>query len=211
MKWNGEDELVLWLVRHGESTWNILGLVQGQTDEATLTRQGHRQAQKLAESFQDLPVAAVYASDLRRAQETANVLGAALGLQVQPCRALRERSFGVCENRPQISLCHGVTGIQAGRVVDIHARPEGGESLDDVCGRAGTFIDWLRYQRHSGDVVVVAHGGSVRAIRAYCAGFCLSEMPWDEVPNASVWRVALPGPVLNKEPQRIQLESGGIR
>jgi 2,3-bisphosphoglycerate-dependent phosphoglycerate mutase len=211
MKWNGEDELVLWLVRHGESTWNILGLVQGQTDESTLTRQGHHQAQRLAELFQDLPVVAVYASDLRRAQETANVLGAALRLQVRPCRALRERSFGGCENRPLISLRPGITGIQAGRVVDIHVRSEGGESLDDVYARAGMFIDWLRYQRHSGDVVAVAHGGSVRAIRAYCAGLCLSEMPWDEVPNASVWRVALPGPVLNKEPQRIQLESGGIR
>jgi 2,3-bisphosphoglycerate-dependent phosphoglycerate mutase len=211
MKWNGEDELVLWLVRHGESTWNILGLVQGQTDESTLTRQGHHQAERLAEVFQDLPVVAVYSSDLRRAHETANVLGTALGLHVRPCRALRERSFGVYENRPLISLCPEITGIQAGRVVDIHAQPEAGESLDDVYSRASMFIDWLRYQRHSGDVVAVAHGGSVREIRAYCAGLCLSEMPWDEVPNASVWRVALPGPVLNKEPQRIQLESGGIR
>ena len=211
MKWKGEDELVLWLVRNGESTWNILGLVQGQTDEPTLTRQGRRQAQKLAELFQDLSVAAVYASDLGRAKETANVLGAALGLQVRPCRALRERSFVVYENRPLISLCPAVTGIQAERVVDIFARPEGGESLDDVYARAGMFIEWLRYQRHSGDVVAVAHGGSVRAIRAYCAGLCPSEMPWDEVPNVSVWRVVLPGPVLSKEPQRIQLESGGIR
>lgn len=137
MKWKGEDELVLWLVRNGESTWNILGLVQGQTDEPTLTRQGRRQAQKLAELFQDLSVAAVYASDLGRAKETANVLGAALGLQVRPCRALRERSFVVYENRPLISLCPAVTGIQAERVVDIFARPEGGESLDDVYACAG--------------------------------------------------------------------------
>ena len=149
MKWKGEDELVLWLVRNGESTWNILGLVQGQTDEPTLTRQGRRQAQKLAELFQDLSVAAVYASDLGRAKETANVLGAALGLQVRPCRALRERSFVVYENRPLISLCPAVTGIQAERVVDIFARPEGGESLDDVyrvpaCSSSGSATNVTR-------------------------------------------------------------------
>src|SRR5947207_1982444 len=56
---------VLWLVRHGESTWNTLGLAQGHCDQARLTQLGQRQAWAVAAQLRDRPVAALYARDLR--------------------------------------------------------------------------------------------------------------------------------------------------
>src|SRR6266581_8321756 len=61
----------LWLIRHGESTWNVRGLAQGHCDEARLTDRGERQAWELATELSTQPIRTLYASDLRRALETA--------------------------------------------------------------------------------------------------------------------------------------------
>ena len=72
----------LWLVRHGESTWNVAGLAQGHNDEAELTERGLRQAAEAAWQFHGRAVRAIYASDLRRARQTAAAFAAVLGLPV---------------------------------------------------------------------------------------------------------------------------------
>lgn len=87
----------LWLVRHGESTWNTLGLAQGHRDDAELTERGIAQAGAAAEQFRSLQVTAIFASDLRRALQTAKVFGHVLGLAVVRDARLRERSLGVLE------------------------------------------------------------------------------------------------------------------
>ncbi|HWE66534.1 MAG TPA: histidine phosphatase family protein [Acidimicrobiales bacterium] len=201
----------LWLVRHGESTWNVLGLVQGHADEATLTSQGLCQAALVAAQLKDRLVDAVYASDLRRAQQTANIVADAFDLPVQIRAELRERSFGVCEGGPQNSLAARVTGLRGGRVVDPRAHPAGGESLQDVYDRAGVFVDWLHEQHHRRDVIVVAHGGTIRAIRAYWDGQSMQDLVWDDVTNGSVWRLSMPEPVLTNHFSPTHVESGGIR
>src|SRR5580698_6223785 len=87
----------LWLVRHGESTWNVAGLAQGHNDEAELTERGLRQAAEAAAQFGYRPVRAIYASDLRRARQTAAAFAVVLGLPVFEDARLRERSLGVLE------------------------------------------------------------------------------------------------------------------
>src|ERR1700722_4695648 len=72
----------LWIVRHGESTWNIAGLCQGHNDEAELTERGLRQAAAAAESFRGREIRAIYSSDLRRARQTAAKFAEVLGLPV---------------------------------------------------------------------------------------------------------------------------------
>jgi broad specificity phosphatase PhoE len=157
---------VLWLVRHGETTWNSMGWVQGQVDGARLTRRGRYQARHAADLLASEPVGAVYSSDLYRARRTAYVIG----------------------KRVTSSL----TGIEEGHVCDQHARPPGGESLDDVYRRCRSFLDDLRRSTGTGDTVVVAHGGSIRMLRAVLAERSLRGMAWDAVPNASICRVELP-------------------
>jgi probable phosphoglycerate mutase len=179
----------VWLVRHGESTWNVRGLVQGQADGPELTAAGRAQSESVAAQLRGSAVTALYASDLWRARQTAEIIGSAWGLAVQCDPALRERCFGSREGFPLTALEEAESGIRGQRIVDIDARPHGGESLADVYRRAGRFIDWLEVQDHAGDVVVVGHGGSVRAIRAYCTGIPFGEVEWDQVPNGSVWCV----------------------
>jgi probable phosphoglycerate mutase len=192
VNWTNEENRTIWLVRHGESTWNALGLIQGHAEGPRLTEKGREQSAAAADGLRDGAVEAIYASDLERAQETAAFVGSALGLSVQSHPALRERCFGVFEGRPLTSLDSADSGIRDDRVVDASVRPEGGESLDEMYGRVGSFVEWLEEQGHGGDVVVVTHGGTIRALRAYCAGVPMQELEWDVVRNGSVWGVRQP-------------------
>jgi probable phosphoglycerate mutase len=193
VNWTNDDDSALWLVRHGESTWNSRGLIQGHADGPTLTEKGRQQSAQAADRLWGGTVEAIYTSDLVRAQQTAAFVGAALGLPVRYDRALRERCFGVLEGLPLSTLDPGDSGISGDSVTDVSARPEGGESLDQLYRRVGTFVEWLLVQQHSGDVVVVTHGGTIRALRAYCTGTSMSGLAWDVVPNGSVWKVPQPG------------------
>jgi len=122
----------LHLVRHGESTWNTLGLAQGRGDLAQLTSRGLRQASAAAERFRGHPVRALYASDLRRALQTAAAFSAVLHLPVRADARLRERGLGVLEGSAAAAIDPSVTGLAGGRVIDPEARPAGGESVRDL-------------------------------------------------------------------------------
>src|ERR1700744_4520555 len=89
-----------WLIRHGESTWNALGLTQGHADQAELTGKGQRQAAEVAARLAGIPARAISPRALRRAQQTAAPVAAALGLPVTLDTRLRERSLGVLEGTP---------------------------------------------------------------------------------------------------------------
>jgi broad specificity phosphatase PhoE len=185
-------EPAIWLVRHGESTWNVEGLAQGHNDLAELTDRGLDQASDAAWRFHDRPIRAIYASDLRRALQTAATFSVVLGLPVFADARLRERSLGVHEGGPSAAIGPSVTGLKAGRVADPDARPAGGESVRDLYRRAAEFIDELAApvdDDAAGDVVVVAHGGTVRVLEAYLRGIPADRMSWGPVENATVMRI----------------------
>ena len=183
----------IWLVRHGESTWNIADLAQGHNDEAELTERGLAQASDAAWQFRDQPIRAIYASDLRRARQTAAAFAVVLGLPVFADTRLRERSLGVFEGLPRAENGPEVTGLDADRVVDPDARPAGGESVRDLYHRAAGFLDELTItvgdDDAAGDVLIVAHGGTVRVLTAYLSGISADQMSWGPVDNATTVRI----------------------
>lgn len=207
----------LWLVRHGESTWNTLGLAQGWDDQAELTSRGRRQANEVATRFRDIPVRAIYTSDLRRAQQTAAPLADGAGVPVTLDTRLRERSLGVLEGTPAAANGPSVTGLDlnAGLVTDPDKRPEGGESVRDLYRRAAAFIDDLtagalpviaRVKADiEGDVVVVAHGGTVRVLTAYLKGIPVEQMDWPPVRNAAILQFP------SAQPKATQHSQGGAQ
>jgi 2,3-bisphosphoglycerate-dependent phosphoglycerate mutase len=181
----------LWLVRHGESTWNIAGLAQGHNDEAELTERGLRQAAEAAAQFGYRPVRAIYASDLRRAQQTAAAFAAVLGLPVHLDARLRERCLGVLEGTAHKTIGQSDLGHGNGRLFDPDVRPAAGESVRDLYQRAAAFCDDLAagLRDGSGDVLVIAHGGTVRVLDAYLSGVPVDQMTWRPVDNAAIVRI----------------------
>ena len=197
----------LWLVRHGESTWNVAGLAQGHNDEAELTERGLRQAAEAAGQFHGRTVRSIYASDLRRARQTAAAFAAVLGLPVHSDSRLRERSLGVLDGSRSTTIDASVTGLAGGLVIDPDTRPPGGESVRDLYLRAAEFCDDLAARLRDGrdgrdgreaypwpadtggDVLVIAHGGTVRVLDAYLHGVAVDEMTWRPVGNAAIVRI----------------------
>ncbi len=190
----GKRPDTLWLARHGESTWNALGLVQGYAPEPALTARGWAQAEQLAEqlaaTLAGVPVTALYSSDLDRAVQTAGPLAARLGRDVVRDQRLRERRFGEVEGTPSRVLPAAVAGIDGEQVTDADATGPGGESVRDLYRRVAGFADDvlapMAAEGTSGDVVVVAHGGVVRVLAAWLDGIDPDGMPWGSIGNGLV-------------------------
>jgi broad specificity phosphatase PhoE len=157
----------LLLVRHGETEWNRTGRWQGHSD-TPLNERGREQARDLARQLDG--VNALYSSDLARARQTAEIVAAALDVDVRLDRRLRERRFGAWE---------GLTAVEIERdFAEAHRRWEAGEGFgaddaepfDAFAARVTSFLDDV-LRRHPGEtVLVIGHGGSIRVIHAAATG-----------------------------------------
>ncbi|HEY0494540.1 MAG TPA: histidine phosphatase family protein [Kutzneria sp.] len=158
---------VLHLVRHGESTWNLAGRIQGQSAEAGgLTAAGRAQAQLTAELLAQRPrPAAIIASDLSRARETAEIIAARLDLTLEFDPEIREQNLGVLEgHRLDSPFADDPT---AQDTVDRlwrepFLRPDTGESIADMYFRVHRAFRRHAEARPGLDIVLVTHGGPVR-------------------------------------------------
>lgn len=181
----------LFIVRHGESGWNRLGLVQGQSPAAAgLTGRGREHAAAAAGRLAGSGATLILTSDLRRARETALPIAAGLGVPTRLEPRLRERDLGAAEGRPADEVTPAETGFAGERVTDPDARPAGGESIRELYQRVTGLLAELAASLPDGRIVLVTHGGPVRVARAYLAGLSAAAMSWPPVLNGSVLEVA---------------------
>jgi probable phosphoglycerate mutase len=142
------------LVRHGETDWNADGRLQGQTDRP-LSDYGRRQARRLASELADEELEAIYASDLSRAWETADIVADRLGLAVVLDADLREKDWGTWE---------GLTAVERDRV------EFAGESTEEHRERILGALRRIAERHPGGRVLVVTHGGSIRRVQTAALG-----------------------------------------
>lgn len=153
------------LIRHGQTSWNAAGRWQGHTD-VPLNEVGREQARLLAERLVDWPIRALYSSDLKRAAETAVIVGDALGLEAVQEKAWRERHVGVFQGLTGEEIAEKHPEAWAALQRDVFVVPPGGESSEALYERATGALERL-LTRHRGEVVaVVSHGGTMRALIA---------------------------------------------
>lgn len=174
-------------MRHGESDWNDQEVIQGQNDTARLTGLGRRQARAVAADLRGSTFDRLISSDLERARETAVIIAEELDLKVEVDPLLRERSFGAFEGGPSTDLTSENTGIEGNVLVDPDARPARGESFQDVVTRAEEFLAKVDERWLNERLLVVTHGGMIRALRALRPRGDLKGMEWYPVGNCSVW------------------------
>lgn len=155
------------LVRHGETDWNAQHRWQGHSD-TPLNDAGRKQAGVLAGVLE--PVDAVYSSDLARARETAEILAERIGLEVRLDPRLRERGFGAWEGLTTDEIESSFPDEQRRWRAGIGAGAHDAEPFDVFAARVGSFVEDVG-RRHVGEeVLVVAHGGTIRVIHALAAG-----------------------------------------
>jgi alpha-ribazole phosphatase len=160
----------LLLMRHGSTAWNAEGRYQGQTD-TTLNEAGREQALRLAERLRWTAIDVVYASDLKRAWETAERIAAHHHLVVQPASGLREINFGEWEGKTHHEIEErDAAWLQRWFDDPVHLSPPGGETLEDVLHRVKTAYDGILERHPEGTVAVVAHGGTLRVLLCLALG-----------------------------------------
>lgn len=147
------------VVRHGETAWNRATRIQGHTD-IPLSPLGLAQAERLAQALADEPLAAIYASDLRRARQTADALAAVHGLPVREDAGLRERAFGRFEGLSWQEIDEGYPEDAARwRRREPDFPVGGGESLNTFSARCLAAALNAAAAHPGQSIALVAHGG----------------------------------------------------
>ena len=154
----------VWLIRHAESEWNAAGRWQGQRDPV-LSERGREQAQRLAATLAGARVEAIVASDLRRAHETAAIVGGVLGVTPHLDARLRERDLGYWSGLTSVEIvARWPRDLVRLRQRDLELQPGGGESLRALQARVAEFVATLSAWPGDGALAVVTHAGVLRAL-----------------------------------------------
>jgi 2,3-bisphosphoglycerate-dependent phosphoglycerate mutase len=148
----------LFLIRHGETDWNLQKRIQGHVD-IPLNDTGLQQAKRVAERMRSEPITALYSSDLQRARHTAECIARHHGIEVQLDERLRERNYGLLEGLTREEIDQQFPNYQASN----HAVP-GQEPLESVRQRALKFLSHIASQHPGERVAVVSHGGWINAV-----------------------------------------------
>ncbi len=152
----------LLLVRHGQSLANARQTLEGWGD-SPLSEQGQQQAALVAERLLHFrPIAALYTSPLRRAAQTAAIIGQRLGLEPIPHDELRELNMGRMDgtSRDWLRRHHPLLGARW-LADDLNLRMPGGESLGEHRERALAALRDITARHPDETVVVVSHGGTL--------------------------------------------------
>lgn len=174
------DSTTLYLIRHGQTDWNLAGKMQGQTD-IPLNATGIGQAQRVAHSLKNkqISLAALYSSDLQRAHQTAQEIAKILSLDITLASDLREGYFGKLE---------GLTKKEAQDLFGSYhyedMPPEiGAEPRDKLISRVMNYLTYVAHAHSGKQVAIITHGAVLGSIINHL-GHNLEKLP--ELTNQSI-------------------------
>lgn len=148
----------LYIIRHGQTDWNIAKKIQGRQD-IPLNERGHFQAQCLGKAMENRPITAVFSSPQIRAMETAIAVASPAGVPVIPVRDLMEINYGVWEGKTEEELLRDDRALyEAWWSHPAETAPPEGESINQVNERCRQAWKEIKPQL-TGDAAIVAHGG----------------------------------------------------
>lgn len=182
---------VLWLVRHGQTDWNLTGRWQGQTSDAPgLNDMGRTQALSACDQWTDVSFSAIYSSDLLRARQTAELIAKSLDLTVTLEPRLREMNLGAWEGMLSDEIEAQYPQELAERAQNpFQARAPQGESPAEVAERVIAAVNETAIKYQNKSVLIVAHGISLAVIICRAQGIPLDKV-YEYLPeNAKPYRV----------------------
>jgi len=163
----------IFLARHGESDWNVAKRFQGHADRP-LTERGRQQAHALADLVASQEIDAVYTSPLSRARETAEIVAARAGLEAVALPELREVDTGSWSGLSRADVearfPEGFTRWRSGG-----SGWEDGESYEEMAERVIGALRTIAEDHPDGRVLVISHGGPIRAIHAAAEGVAIRD------------------------------------
>jgi broad specificity phosphatase PhoE len=177
------------LVRHGESLFNRMGIVQGHTD-SPLTDLGREQANRAGEVLRERGIRAIYTSDLARAWETACIVGEEIGVKPVVMEGFREIRLGKWEGRPIEEIREKDSkNLELWYSCPLEARIPGAESLEEFQKRVLNTLEEIKRKDGDGRIAIVSHGGVLSVIISCVLGLDINHLWHFRLSNASLSRV----------------------
>jgi len=166
----------IYIARHGETTWNVEGRIQGRSDPG-LSPKGQNQSLALLEQLKDRPLSAIYASTLQRSILTAQPISNHLSLPIQRQSELDEIAFGILEGRNLYHFDEVIKNEWERFKGDRFTyRIPGAENYADVANRVRPFAEIILQHHRGEEVLIVGH----RVVNRLLLGMLL-ELSLEEV------------------------------
>ncbi|GAA4354855.1 histidine phosphatase family protein [Hymenobacter saemangeumensis] len=184
----------IYLLRHGQTDFNVQGIVQGSGVDSSLNEKGRQQAAQFFAAYGHFPFDRVYTSTLRRTQESVQQF-LDLGLPHEAHAGLNEISWGVREGT-RITMEEDAEYRQVlaeWAAGNTSARLEGGESPDEVAARQRPFIELLKARSEEQNVLVCMHGRAMRVLLCQLLGYPLQCMEGFEHSNLCLYKLHFTG------------------
>lgn len=172
----------LYLVRHGQTQWNIEAKIQGQLD-IPLTKEGEEQAHKQRENLKPISFSRVYSSDLIRAKRTADILNIERQLAVQTSQCLRERNFGSYQGKTMEEGKRKLWELLVHYSDHPHIKESGVETNEKMVGRVITFLREISVAHPGETILVVSHGGVMRVLLLHLGYIAEEKLPSGSIQN----------------------------
>lgn len=167
----------LYIVRHGQTLWNLQGRIQGRRD-SPLTDLGEIQARRLAKWLGEISFSAVFTSSAPRAVATAEILGEGRNWEIIPMDSLQEAAFGPWEGQTKEFIKDRwekefqLYWEDPAQLVPL----EGMESFPSLEARCRQALEHILRGRRGESILVVTHGVTSAMLLAI-----LQEKPWSEI------------------------------
>ena len=178
----------LYIVRHGETDYNLANVVQGKGLNAPLNKTGLEQAKRLFRYYSEEPFDFVYTSTLRRTQETVKRF-LHKGLPWQPMHHLDEIGWGEIEGKPVLEMRERFhTLLDQWRNGKLDQKIPGGENPLELQARHRRFIQHYRSSPYK-HILMCTHGRAMRILLSTMLGTPLTEMDQYHHRNTGVYRL----------------------
>ncbi len=149
------------LIRHAETPWTLQGRYQGHSDLG-LSSRGRQQAGALAERIRAWEIEKIYASSLKRARQTGEIISKKMRQKLYLDHRLKELHFGRWEGKTAKELLKQKEPSFLKWLRGQSCRPPGGESVPDLKKRVKDFLDEILKRHAGGRVAIVSHGGPLK-------------------------------------------------
>ena len=155
----------IYLIRHGETDYNRMGVVQGSGIDADLNELGNRQAQAFFDHYQHLELDKIYTSALRRTHQSVKGF-IDKGLPWEQYEGLNEISWGIREGRSPSNEddAYYRNLVRTWRTGDVHIPSEEGESPIDVLERQKPVVELILSRREEKSILIAMHGRAMRVL-----------------------------------------------
>lgn len=162
---------LLCITRHGETDWNLQGILQGWMD-VTLNALGRQQAREMATHFDHLGFSAIWSSPLLRARETAEIIAPRIRLPYPKLHSgLMERNFGVFQGVPKQELAElNPVELQLITRRNPAGHFEGGETMDEFADRVLDAVADIGARYHGKKALIITHGWAMDVITRHVMG-----------------------------------------